>query len=74
MIGISMAAAKAALMPAENTPYSTIVTNMARNGAVWGIQVAGLGQQWYSVPAPLPHVVNFHDNPATSKHVPSTRL
>jgi hypothetical protein len=67
VIGISMAAAKAAIMPAENTPYSTIVTNMARNGALWGIQVSGLGKEWFNVPAPLPNVVNFHDNPNTSK-------
>lgn len=31
---------------------STIVTVMARNGTDWGIRVSGLGDQWFTAPAP----------------------
>ncbi len=46
-----MAAAKAMLMPAAGLEYSTVVTAMARNGVEFGIQVAGLGDQWFTAPA-----------------------
>lgn len=46
-----MAAAKAMLLPAKGIEYSTVVTAMARNGVEFGIQVAGLGDQWFIAPA-----------------------
>eukprot|EP01102_Stenamoeba_stenopodia_P010226 TRINITY_DN3061_c0_g1_i2.p2 TRINITY_DN3061_c0_g1~~TRINITY_DN3061_c0_g1_i2.p2 ORF type:complete len:222 (+),score=60.90 TRINITY_DN3061_c0_g1_i2:83-748(+) len=63
IIGVSMASAKAAVQPAENVEYSTVVTNMIRNGVNWGIQVSGLGNQLFLTEAPKAHVLNYHLNP-----------
>ena len=41
-LGISMAAAKASVEPAEGVELSTLVTAMARNGTEFGIRVSGL--------------------------------
>ena len=46
-----MAAAKALLEPAKGIPFSTMVTAMARNGVEFGIQVSGLGDEWFTAPA-----------------------
>lgn len=46
-----MAACKASLLPAKGLEYSTVVTAMARNGVEFGIQVAGLGDEWFTAPA-----------------------
>lgn len=51
---ISMAAAKSATLAAGNVPYSTLVTAMARNGVEFGIRVSGLGDEWFTAPAPRP--------------------
>jgi hypothetical protein len=48
----SMAACKATMDAARNIPYSTMVTAMARNGTEVGIQVSGLGNQWFTTKAP----------------------
>ncbi len=48
---VTMAAAKAMLEPAKDIPYSTVVTTMARNGVNFGIQVSGLGDEWFTAPA-----------------------
>src|SRR5512143_1940943 len=48
-----MPAMKAMLLPAENIPGCTLVTTMARNGTDWGIRVSGLGERWFTAPAPL---------------------
>ena len=46
-----MAAAKAILNPAVGIEFSTMVTTMARNGVEFGIQVAGLGERWFTAQA-----------------------
>jgi len=51
-LGVSMAAAKASVEPAEGVEYSTMVTAMARNGTEFGIRVSGLPDQWFTAPAP----------------------
>lgn len=51
-LGLSMAAAKSITLAATNVPYSTVVTTMARNGTEFGIRVAGLGDEWFTAPAP----------------------
>lgn len=51
-LGLSMAAAKSITLAAANVPYSTVVTTMARNGTEFGIRVAGLGDEWFTAPAP----------------------
>jgi hypothetical protein len=52
-LGLAMACGKAITDPAYDIPYSTIVTAMARNGTEFGIRVSGLGDEWFTAPAPL---------------------
>ena len=54
-LGLSMAAAKAAMDPARGVEASTVVTAMARNGTDFGIQVSGLDGEWFTAPAPRVH-------------------
>lgn len=51
-LGLSMAAAKATIDPACDIEYSTVVTAMSRNGVEFGIRVSGLGDEWFTAPAP----------------------
>ena len=51
-LGLSMAAGKASTDPAAGIEYSTLVTAMARNGTEFGIRVSGLGDEWFTAPAP----------------------
>jgi hypothetical protein len=48
-----MAGCKTMTAAGENVEGSTIVTIMARNGTDWGIKVSGLGDRWFTAPAPL---------------------
>lgn len=52
-LGLAMACGKAITDPANGIEYSTIVTAMARNGTEFGIRISGLGDTWFSAPAPL---------------------
>ena len=51
-LGVSMAAAKSSVEPAEGVDYSTMVTAMARNGTEFGIRISGLPGRWFTAPAP----------------------
>lgn len=51
-LSIAMAAGKAAADPACGIEASTVVTAMARNGTEFGIRVSGLGDEWFTAPAP----------------------
>jgi hypothetical protein len=53
-LNLSMATAKASLDPARNIEGSTMVVCMARNGTDFGIQVSGLGDEWFTAPAEVP--------------------
>ena len=53
-LNLSMTAAKASLDAARNIDGSTMVVAMARNGTEFGIQVSGLGDEWFTVPAEIP--------------------
>jgi hypothetical protein len=53
-LNLSMPTAKVSLDPARNVEGSTMVVVMARNGTDFGIQVSGLGDQWFTAPAPVP--------------------
>lgn len=55
----SMAACKATMDAARDIPYSTLVTAMARNGTEVGIQVSGLGEQWFTTKSPKVRGVYF---------------
>jgi hypothetical protein len=51
-LGLSMASAKSAMDPVRGIDASTVVTAMARNGTEFGIQVSGLGSEWFTAPSP----------------------
>lgn len=51
-LALAMAAAKSSVDPAAGIEYSTVVTAMARNGTDFGIRVSGLGDEWFTAPAP----------------------
>lgn len=47
-----MAFCKNILDAAHGIEYSTLVTAMSRNGTYFGIRVSGLGNEWFTAPAP----------------------
>ena len=47
-----MISCKAMLDAGKELEYSSIVTTMARNGTEFGIKVSGLGDRWFTAPAP----------------------
>lgn len=49
----AMCAAKTGALAMEGAAGSSLVTVMARNGVEFGIRVAGLGDAWFTAPAPL---------------------
>jgi hypothetical protein len=52
-LALAMASGKAIADPCKNIDYSTIVTAMCRNGTEFGIRVSGLGDEWFTAPAPV---------------------
>ncbi len=54
-----MAACKAMADAAHGIEGSTIVSTMARNGTDFGIRVSGLGDDWFTAPAPTPDGLYF---------------
>ncbi len=58
-LNLSMPAAKAMIMAAENIDGCSIVTTVARNGTETGIRVSGLGDRWFTAPAPVPEGLLF---------------
>jgi len=46
-----MPAAKSAVMPLADIPFSSVISVMARNGTEFGIRLAGLGERWFTGPA-----------------------
>jgi Protein of unknown function (DUF1116) len=58
-LNISMAACKLMLDAARNIPGSSMVTAMARNGVMFGIQVSGTGDRWFTAPAPVVNGLYF---------------
>ncbi len=54
-----MAAAKTMADAAANVEYSTVVTTMARNGTDFGIRVSGIGDKWFTAPAPIVKALYF---------------
>lgn len=51
-LGLAMAAAKATADSLCGLEYSTVVRAMASNGTEFGIRMAGLGDEWFTAPAP----------------------
>ena len=58
-LNISMAACTAMLDAAHGVAGSSMVTAMARNGVEFGIRVSGLGERWFTAPAPLVNGLYF---------------
>ena len=58
-LNISMAACKSMLDAAHGVPDSSLVTVMARNGVDFGIRVSGLGERWFTAPAPVVNGLYF---------------
>jgi hypothetical protein len=58
-LGFAMTSAKSSLDAIRGIEGCSIVTAMARNGTDFGIQVAGLGDQWFTAPAGIPDVLLF---------------
>jgi len=58
-LNISMAACKAMLDAAQDVRGSSMVTAMARNGVEFGIRVSGLGERWFTAPAPVVNGLYF---------------
>ncbi|MFI5322480.1 MAG: DUF1116 domain-containing protein [Thermodesulfobacteriota bacterium] len=51
-LNITMTASKLAMDSARDIENSTIVTAMSRNGTEFGVRVSGLGDTWFTAPAP----------------------
>lgn len=58
-LNLSMAACKATMDSAHNIKHSTLVTVMTRNGTEFGIRISGLGDKWFTAPAPVPKGLFF---------------
>ena len=58
-LNLAMVGAKAMVGAIREIPYSTVVTVMSRNGVEFGIRVSGLGDQWFTAPAPVPAGMYF---------------
>ncbi len=52
-LNLSMPACKAMVQPLEGIEGCSILTAIARSGTEFGIRVAGLPGEWFSVPAPV---------------------
>jgi hypothetical protein len=52
-LNLTMPAAKVAGDAAAGVTSSTIVTAMARNATTFGLRVSGLGDRWFTAPAPF---------------------
>lgn len=58
-LNVAMAAAKCTTATVREIPYSTVVTAMSRNGVEFGIRISGLGDRWFTAPAPFPSGMYF---------------
>ena len=58
-LNISMAACKSMLDAAHGVAGSSMVTVMARNGVDFGIRLSGLGERWFTAPAPVVNGLYF---------------
>jgi uncharacterized protein DUF1116 len=52
-LNLTMPAAKVAADAASGIAGSTLVTTMARNATSFGLRVSGLGERWFTAPAPF---------------------
>lgn len=58
-LNLSMPASKVTLDAARGIKNSSVVVVMARNGADFGIQLSGTGNEWFTGPADVPDALYF---------------
>jgi len=58
-LNLAMAACKCIADGLRGIPDCTVVTAMSRNGVEFGIRVSGLGDEWFTAPAPVPEGLYF---------------
>jgi len=58
-VNLAMVAGKAMADAAHGIRLSTVVTAISRNGTDTGIRVSGLGDSWFTAPAPTPRGLYF---------------
>ena len=58
-LNISMAVCKSMLDAAHGMAGSSMVSVMARNGVEFGIRLSGLGERWFTAPAPMVNGLYF---------------
>ncbi len=58
-LNVAMAACKCMTSRIEGIPCCTLVTAMSRNGVEFGLRVSGLGETWFTAPAPFPQGLYF---------------
>lgn len=62
---VMMAGVEALTVKAKEVPLSTVMTGMGGNGVLFGIQLAGTGNRWYTAPAPV--IEGMFLKPTTTK-------
>jgi len=58
-LNLSMPASKATLDAARGIKNSSVVVVMARNGTDFGVQLSGMGDEWFTGPADVPDALYF---------------
>ena len=69
-----MAACKLMADRAHGVAGSSVVSTMARNGTEFGIRVSGLGDRWFTAPAPVPDGLYFAGFDSTRRQPGHRRL
>jgi len=62
---VMMAGVEALTVEAKKVPLSTVMAGMGGNGVLFGIQMAGTGNRWYTAPAPV--IEGMFLKPTTTK-------
>ena len=58
-LNLVLAACKCMADAGHGVEYSTVVTAIARNGTEVGLRVSGIGDEWFTGPAPIPEGLYF---------------
>jgi len=58
-LNLVLAACKCMADAGHGVAYSTVVTAIARNGTNVGLRVSGVGDEWFTGPAPIPEGLYF---------------
>ena len=58
-LNVAMAMGKAIMDPVRGIAGASIVTAMSRNGADFGVRLAGTGEHWFTAPVEMPHGLYF---------------